>query len=398
MNKSVFLGSVGLAIAIAAAQPVQWRVEDGGNGHWYQVLPHDGAFALSTLSASFNMWYLQRGFYGPEGAYWQANSFATFDPATHLVHIGSIEENEFVRQLLVSKGKAAALIGLHQVLVDEVPPVESEPAGGWMWDSGDAQGFQNWEAGQPDNAGSGQHSALIDAISGRWSDYGGNACCGPDSMVIEYAQPIGPTARFVSSFALNKGACLRSRTGFEPAGPCFAIDRTSLIVYPGDVVAFFALIGDYSCQTLADWNRGTQNITSTEWFRDGVLLGRGVEGPTFAGYDGCQSYFEGSVQCETIAYSCNVADRSYSFTCARDSAGTYALVATNIFGKSTTLEFTVDVLCRADFNRDGGVDGADVGAFFQDWESGLDTADINEDSGVDGTDMQAFFEHWEDGC
>lgn len=23
---------------VASAQPVQWRVEDGGNGHWYQVI------------------------------------------------------------------------------------------------------------------------------------------------------------------------------------------------------------------------------------------------------------------------------------------------------------------------------------------------------------------------
>ncbi|MCX5691262.1 MAG: hypothetical protein NTV94_15990, partial [Planctomycetota bacterium] len=40
--------------------------------------------------------------------------------------------------------------------------------------------------------------------------------------------------------------------------------------------------------------------------------------------------------------------------------------------------------CAADFNQDGGVDGADVDVFFEHWETGLDEADVNGDGGVDG--------------
>ena len=55
-------------------------------------------------------------------------------------------------------------------------------------------------------------------------------------------------------------------------------------------------------------------------------------------------------------------------------------------------------LCFADFNADGGVDGADVEAFFLAWESALDSADVNLDGGVDGGDIESFFTHWEAGC
>jgi hypothetical protein len=53
--------------------------------------------------------------------------------------------------------------------------------------------------------------------------------------------------------------------------------------------------------------------------------------------------------------------------------------------------------CPADFNQDGGVDGADVDAFFSAWETGDSIADVNADGGVDGTDVSAFFIAWEAG-
>jgi uncharacterized membrane protein len=53
--------------------------------------------------------------------------------------------------------------------------------------------------------------------------------------------------------------------------------------------------------------------------------------------------------------------------------------------------------CQADFNSDGGVDGADVEAFFLAWERSDPSADVNTDGGVDGADVQAFFVPWEAG-
>jgi hypothetical protein len=53
--------------------------------------------------------------------------------------------------------------------------------------------------------------------------------------------------------------------------------------------------------------------------------------------------------------------------------------------------------CPADFNADGGVDGADVESFFTAWEAGEVSADVNADGGVDGGDVQTFFVAWERG-
>jgi subtilisin-like proprotein convertase family protein len=55
--------------------------------------------------------------------------------------------------------------------------------------------------------------------------------------------------------------------------------------------------------------------------------------------------------------------------------------------------------CPADYNQDGGVDGNDVNAFYEDWEAGRSCADVNLDGGVDGADIDTFFSFWElGGC
>jgi hypothetical protein len=53
--------------------------------------------------------------------------------------------------------------------------------------------------------------------------------------------------------------------------------------------------------------------------------------------------------------------------------------------------------CFADYNQDGGIDGADVEAFFADWEAGTAAADVNQDGGIDGADVETFFAAWEAG-
>lgn len=50
--------------------------------------------------------------------------------------------------------------------------------------------------------------------------------------------------------------------------------------------------------------------------------------------------------------------------------------------------------CAGDYNEDGGVDGTDVEAFFQDWEAANPCADRNFDGGIDGGDVETFFIAW----
>jgi hypothetical protein len=54
-------------------------------------------------------------------------------------------------------------------------------------------------------------------------------------------------------------------------------------------------------------------------------------------------------------------------------------------------------VCAADFDQDGGVTGADVGAFFVHFENGCDCADVDQDGGVTGADVGAFFTVFEAG-
>jgi hypothetical protein len=89
---------------------------------------------------------------------------------------------------------------------------------------------------------------------------------------------------------------------------------------------------------------------------------------------------------------------SATFDC---TAGEYYIIRT---GLAYDALLTLDVSCSpaaapcpADFNQDGGVDGADVDAFFAAWESGDASADVNQDGGVDGSDVDVFFAAWEAG-
>lgn len=79
-------------------------------------------------------------------------------------------------------------------------------------------------------------------------------------------------------------------------------------------------------------------------------------------------------------------------------SGSYTLSITNACGVTTTQPAIVEIACPADFNNDGGIDGSDVSAFFEAWETGHESADLNFDGGIDGLDVETFFIRWESGC
>jgi len=64
---------------------------------------------------------------------------------------------------------------------------------------------------------------------------------------------------------------------------------------------------------------------------------------------------------------------------------------------STVLLPTGECGCAADYNQDGGADGADLDSFFVQWEAAEGCSDVNRDGGVDGADVEAFFVLWEAG-
>jgi len=79
-------------------------------------------------------------------------------------------------------------------------------------------------------------------------------------------------------------------------------------------------------------------------------------------------------------------------------AGVYRCLVTTSCGAVLSDEAVVTLPCLGDFNSDGGIDGMDVGVFFEAWEAGQSWSDVNEDGGIDGLDLFEFFDHWESGC
>jgi len=110
MNRLMAMSAAAVVTAGASAQnAVQWRVEDGGNGHWY----------LRTVSVDPPSWNLARQ---------EAERLGGF-----LVTIHSEAENAIVRALVEVSGATHVWIGCR--FVDGL---------GWRWIDGTSPGFTAW--------------------------------------------------------------------------------------------------------------------------------------------------------------------------------------------------------------------------------------------------------------
>ena len=142
MTKSVFriLGFVASLVGVGAASAadstaVQWKVSDGGNGHWYQ-------FSNQKIG-------------------WNASSILALNKAGYLATITSENENTFIYNYLnvldLWNGERGPLLGGFQ---DKNSPNYSEPSGGWTWVTGEAWNFENWyPGGKPTTGGEPNNSS-----------------------------------------------------------------------------------------------------------------------------------------------------------------------------------------------------------------------------------------------
>jgi len=126
------------------ASAVQWRVQDGGNGHWYAV----------TNDRYTDFWVAQDSAEQLGG---------------HLVTITSQAENLFVADLSLGN----PILGGYQSLT---APDYSEPLGGWRWVTGEDWLFEGWRAGEPNNANINGENVLTwwrfegQVTSAEWND------------------------------------------------------------------------------------------------------------------------------------------------------------------------------------------------------------------------------------
>jgi hypothetical protein len=123
----------------ASAALTQWRVDQGGNGHFYEV--------VSVAS--------------PIG--WDAARVEAETRGGHLATLTSAAENDFVGALVHANGRNAFLGGF------QIDP--SAPANvGWSWVTGEAWSYTNWAAGEPNDQGSPSEWVLEMWSNRQWND------------------------------------------------------------------------------------------------------------------------------------------------------------------------------------------------------------------------------------
>jgi len=141
-------------------------------------------------------------------------------------------------------------------------------------------------------------------------------------------------------------------------------------------------------QTLALSASAPQALTgvSVRWQRDGAPITNGSGGASVP----LPSPTDGTPTTLTI-------------TNAQPSdSGAYTAVFSNTCGSTVSTAAAVTVTpalphCPADYNQNGGVDGADVEDFVVEWAASNPRADVNQDGGVDGSDVETFFVAWQAG-
>ena len=148
-------GAVALSIGgqAVAQNAVQWRVQDGGNGHWYQL-------SMTPLT-------------------WDAARVQAAAIGGHLVTYASAAEQDHVWvQVSPVVMPQPFFIGLSQL------PNSCEPGCGWHWVTDEPLEYRRWLPGAPnDNRVNGNEDAVCINADNLWNDLAGAL---PIAYVIEW--------------------------------------------------------------------------------------------------------------------------------------------------------------------------------------------------------------------
>jgi hypothetical protein len=182
---------------------VQWPVEFGGNGHYYQFVRYDSIPGLTWDEARSSA--ESACFQGIQG---------------HLLTITSKQENDFLRsrRRVFPALRTDTWIGLFQ------PKGSAEPDGGWRWVTDEPLDYTNWFPGEPNNdaeiSNDPENYAIIwdnDLLS--WNDTLPNFLgFGARGHIVEFStslvpEPSGLAIAGVFAGAAMATALLRNRSG-----------------------------------------------------------------------------------------------------------------------------------------------------------------------------------------
>jgi hypothetical protein len=155
------------------AETIQWKTEDGGNGHWYDVV------------------------YVADGITWtDANNAATASGG-YLASITSAEENAFVYSLITDRKYWTDLSIGDDSQGPWIGGYRDNSDGQWKWTSGETFSYTSWYSAQPDSYGDDYTQRICFDVGGAntsscWCDHPDASCTGyerPRAYIVESAVP-----------------------------------------------------------------------------------------------------------------------------------------------------------------------------------------------------------------
>jgi len=354
------------------SQAVRWRVEDGGNGHSYLLVP---------TSAD---WLSARAYAEASGG--------------HLATITSAEEGAFIAQL----AGATEMCHVGGRVVN----------GQWSWVTGEAWDYTNWNPGEPNNQGGAEEFLLFFPSNTRWNDmYGGhpaafvnewpagaNPCspaCGSVNIPANALQwkvgdggnghyyariPIGLTWQQARLEAEARGGYLATIT--SAAENAFI---TPLVIDGGFNVSHiggFRSNGGWAWITgeawgYTNWYPGEPNNASGDEIYLSTWVTPGTWNDVFPSY------------AANFLVEWEFADCNANALCDQDEIAAKPGLDLNHDGTLDTCQ------CIADVVVDGVVDGVDLARILNDWgPTTTSAADIDGDGLVNGLDLAVVLSAW----
>lgn len=250
------LMAIGVAAAVSAGASaqttVQWRVEDGGNGHWYQLVD-DGID---------HTWHQARD--------WAAAS------SGHLATLSTEQEDSFVRSSFMP-GIAYSVLGPWLGgFQDHTAGSYAEPGGGWAWVTGERWTWALWDRPddpEPNQAQCGPEDFLhlaVDVSAGRWNDLGYGGCSGTGNrgFIVEYDADCN--ADGIVDFGQVLAGELADANANNIPDCC---ENGTLCGCPGDTNSDTTVDGIDLATVLTRWGQSAAKFPEADCNRDGVIDG-----------------------------------------------------------------------------------------------------------------------------
>jgi hypothetical protein len=328
--------AVGMAAGAVLAQPVQWRVEDGGNGHWYEGISVPGGIDRTTAQA------------------------AAIAKGGHLVCLETRPESNWVFVQVASRPNLWWLSGCFSV----GPWIGALRQGSvWTWEFGGPWTFENWSPGEP-TGGSEEPCAVMFAYSypacvmgpaPTWADFQPWRAVPPISYLIEYSADCNNDG-IVDKGQILSGQLPDANNNGIPDGVAIITQPTDQNVGVDTPVAFVVEVGaDATCTVPVtyQWQRRNPLVADAASPNAWIDL---ADGNGIFGTRAPNLTLLRPVPGLATGYRCKIGG---GCGCEPGQGG---------FVYTDTVNFSV--ACPADFNADGGIDFGDVEAFFERWENG----------------------------